>query len=733
MSAYLLAIVVTTAAVGARWVLDPWLGDDLALVSLFAAVAAAVWYGGWRPALVAAIAGYLACAYLFIEPRDGFGLTETTNVVELLAYAASCCILVGFAEAVRTSQERAEKSRELLQVTFASIGDGVITTDVEGRVTYLNSVAEFLTGWKRDEAAGQPLDVVFRIVNERTGRTVENPATRALREGMVVGLANHTVLFTKDGSQRPIDDSAAPIRDEKGAVAGCVLVFRDITERRKTERTHALLAAIVTSSDDAIVSKTLEGVILSWNAGAERLFGYTPAEAVGQSIDLIVPPELWDEELSILERLRHGERIHQLETTRVTKDGRRVEIALTVSPLRDEAGRVIGASKVARDITTRKRAEQALREADRRKDEFLATLAHELRNPLAPIRNAVQILLRQGPLSPEPQWALEVVDRQVTQMTRLLDDLLDVSRISHNKLQLRKERIELSAVMQNAVETSHPVIESGGHELSVELPSQPVYLDADPVRLAQVLSNLLNNAAKYTDAGGHIRLTGNRQGDDVLLSVKDDGIGMTGEMLPHVFDMFSQEKNGVERSQGGLGIGLSLVRAVVDLHSGSIEARSDGPNRGSEFLIRLPVSAPPDVERPKERCEKREEEGAPKHRLLIADDTRDSADALAMLLRMMGHDVQTAYDGEEAIQAAAQFVPDVVLLDIGMPKMDGYEACRRIRQQPGGSKMLLVALTGWSQEGDRRRTEEAGFDYHMVKPVDPQLLVELLARVPVSK
>lgn len=853
MSAYLLAVVATTAAVGARWLLDPWLGDDLTLVTLFGAVAAVVWYGGWRPALFTALVGYLACGYFFVQPRDSFGVASTAHVVELLAYAASCCILIGFAEAMRTSQKRAEKNRQLLQVTFASIGDGVITTDVEGRVTYLNSVAESLTGWKQNEAAGQPLDVVFHIVNEQTRQTVENPVTRALREGTVVGLANHTVLITKDGSECPIDDSAAPIRDERGGVMGCVLVFRDITARRKTERAQALLAAIVTASDDAIVSKTLEGIILSWNAGAERLFGYTSAEAVGQSINLIIPPELRDEERSILQRLRRGERIDHFETVRITKDGKRVEISLTISPVRDEAGRTIGASKVARDITSRKRAEkalreseerfrelannidqfvwtcdelgevtwyndrwydytgttfeqtkgegwkavqhpdhldrvvaglgqsiatgepwedifplrgkdgtyrwflsraiplrdengrivrwlgtntdvteqrqleEALREADRRKDEFLATLAHELRNPLAPIRNAVQILLLQGPPNSEPRWPLEVIDRQVRQMARLLDDLLDVSRISHNKLELRKERIELSEVVQSAVETSHPAIDSGGHELTVDLPSEPIHLDADPVRLAQVLSNLLNNAAKYTNSGGHIRLTGNRQGSDVIISVKDDGIGIGAEALPRVFDMFSQGKSVTARSQNGLGIGLSLVQGIVDLHGGSIVARSDGPGRGSEFVIRLPGTVEPAIEERPARGEIRKEAPSSKPSVLVVDDCRDSADGLAMLLQMMGHDVQTANDGEAAIKAAAEFKPEVVLLDIGMPNMDGYEACRRIREQPGGSEMFLIAVTGWSQGDDRRRTEEAGFDYHLVKPVDPKALVEFLA------
>jgi CheY-like chemotaxis protein len=368
-----------------------------------------------------------------------------------------------------------------------------------------------------------------------------------------------------------------------------------------------------------------------------------------------------------------------------------------------------------------------LKEADRRKNEFLATLAHELRNPLAPIRNAVQILLAKGPPDPDLKWAREVIDRQVRHMARLLDDLLDVSRITHKKLELRKERIELAAVVHSAVETSRPLIDSGGQELIVNLPPAPVYVDADPIRLAQVFSNLLNNAAKYSERGGHIRLTGEWQGSDVVVAVKDDGMGIAAEMLPHIFDIFSQANRVLDRSQGGLGIGLSLVRGLVGLHGGRIEVHSDGPGKGSEFIVRLPVVVENFVQEVAAPSMDGDQASARKRRLLIVDDVKDSADTLAMLLRIKGHEVQTAYDGEEAIIAAGKFKPEMVLLDIGMPKLNGYDACRRIRQQPWGQGIYLVALTGWGQVEDRRRTEEAGFNHHMVKPVDTGELMTLLA------
>jgi signal transduction histidine kinase/ActR/RegA family two-component response regulator len=368
----------------------------------------------------------------------------------------------------------------------------------------------------------------------------------------------------------------------------------------------------------------------------------------------------------------------------------------------------------------------ALKEADRRKDEFLATLAHELRNPLAPIRNSVQFLLGKGNPDPESNWVLEVIDRQVRHMARLLEDLLDVSRISHQKLELRKERVELAAVIQHAIETSRPLIDSNGHELTITLPDERIDLDADPVRMAQVFSNLLTNAAKYTEAGGHIRLEGQLRGSAVVVSVKDDGVGITAETLPRIFDMFSQETSVLDRSQGGLGIGLALVRGLVELHGGTIEARSDGAGKGSEFIVRLPVpEAVPLEAKPSDAAAPSSGDLMPR-RLLIVDDRKDSADSLAMLMRLAGHEVHTAYDGEEAIVAAENHVPEVVLLDIGMPRRNGYEACRHIRQQPWGRDMWLIALTGWGQEDDRRRTEEAGFDHHLVKPVDPDALIALL-------
>jgi signal transduction histidine kinase/ActR/RegA family two-component response regulator len=408
-------------------------------------------------------------------------------------------------------------------------------------------------------------------------------------------------------------------------------------------------------------------------------------------------------------------------------DGRRLTTLAHANPIRDESGTLAGAVNVLVDISDRKRAEEALRQADRSKDEFLATLAHELRNPLAPIRNAIEILNRQGGATTEARWALEVIDRQMEQMTRLVDDLLDVSRITRNKLELRKERVELAGLVRSAVETSRPLLGASGHRLTVAVPPRPVFVDADPTRLAQALSNLVNNAAKYTPRGGHVTVGLERRDGEAAITVRDTGIGIPEEMLPSIFEMFTQVDRSLERAQGGLGIGLTLAKRLVEMHGGTIAAHSGGPGRGSEFTIRLPVVA--EAPRALPRLDLREERvhsSAPL-RILVVDDNRDAAATLALLLELTGHDVRTAHDGLEALAAASEFRPDVVLLDIGLPKLNGYEVARRIRSQPRGQGVVLIAITGWGQEEDKRQSQEAGFDQHIVKPVDPGTLLKLLS------
>jgi signal transduction histidine kinase/CheY-like chemotaxis protein len=377
---------------------------------------------------------------------------------------------------------------------------------------------------------------------------------------------------------------------------------------------------------------------------------------------------------------------------------------------------------------------QALKEADRRKDEFLATLAHELRNPLAPIRNSLQILKMPRIDAGTLARTRDMMERQVDHVVRLVDDLLDVARVMRGKIELRKERVELASVVARAVETAQPLIEAQGQVLTINLPADSLAIDADPVRLAQVIGNLLTNAAKYTEANGRIELTAQRQGDHAALRVRDNGIGIAPDMLPHIFELFVQVDSGTTRSQGGLGIGLTLVKNLVEMHHGTVQAQSAGLGKGSEFVVRLPLWAQGDEEPDKEIRQPRRAAVLPSgHRLLVVDDNKDAAESLAMLLRLKGHEVQVAHSGPSALEMAKDYRPEMILLDIGMPGMDGYEVARRLRRQAGRDNVVLAALTGWGQQEDRRRSAEAGFDHHLVKPLEPHTLESLIADLKTRK
>ncbi len=377
------------------------------------------------------------------------------------------------------------------------------------------------------------------------------------------------------------------------------------------------------------------------------------------------------------------------------------------------------------EVVERQRAEETLLESDRRKSEFLAMLAHELRNPLAPICNALQILRLTPADGKTGQQAMDMMERQVRQVVRLVDDLLDVSRINRSMIKLRMEPVELASIVNQAVEAVRPLCESMDQELTVTLPPKPTYLNADPIRLTQVVGNLLNNACKFTEKGGRIRLTVEREGKQAVIRVQDTGIGMAAEQLSRVFEMFTQVDTSLERSRDGLGIGLTLVKNLVEMHAGTVEARSAGVGQGSEFIVHLPIPSEP-LPTLSQHPSGAKLRKTVQRRILVVDDSHDAAKSLAMLLRLSGHEVHTAHDGLEAVEAAARLQPDVILLDIGLPCLDGYEAARRIREQERDKGLVLVALTGWGQEEDRRRSEEAGFDAHMVKPVDLDALSNLL-------
>lgn len=528
----------------------------------------------------------------------GLGLLLVTMVVWL------------FGRNLATRQRAADvlhAERERLRTTLTSIGDAVIVTDARGRVTLLNRVAQSLTGWG-DEALGRPLEEIFRIVNEDTRETVENPVSRVIRLGTIVGLANHTVLIAKDGTDVPIDDSGAPIRDGRERIVGVVLVFRDITERRRVERT--------------------------------------------------------------------------------TQD------------------------------------------ADRRKDEFLAMLAHELRNPLAPIRNAAHTLGLLGSPDDRVRWVAGVIERQVGLMTRLVDDLLDVSRITSGKITLQREPVSVRALLAQALEAARLPAESRKQVIELDVPADAGWVDGDQARLAQVVGNLLDNAIKYTEEGGRIQLSARIEDEAVVIEVRDTGVGIPADLLPHVFDLFTQADRSLERRQGGLGIGLTLVRRLVEMHGGTVQAASDGLGRGSEFRIRLPrLAMTPEVAEAASPDVPAASGGSagPPRRILVVDDQPDSTDSLALFLRLRGHDVRTAHDGPGALEEVTRYRPEVVFLDLGLPGMSGYDVARRLRTMPEACGVTLVALTGYGTDADRARTREAGFDVHLAKPVDPRALDTLLA------
>jgi PAS domain S-box-containing protein len=940
------------------------------------------------------------------------------------------------------ARQAAEAQREQLRVTLESIGDAVIATDPAGRVTRLNPVAERLTGWSSAEALGQPLGRVFNIIHEQTRRPVENPVDRVIREGTVVGLGNHTVLIARDGTEKPIDDSAAPIRDDKGGVLGVVLVFRDVTEKRRLERlerdlrgqlerqtefqqavmadmneglyavdtqglvtymnpaaeamfgwtsaelvgrrmhdiTHYkhpdgtpfpieecagfkvlhegkvlkdyddvfirkdgsffpvvysssplitngktvglvvvfrdvterrrfedMLRSVVDHVIDGIITIDARGMIQSFNPAAEKLFGYHAAEVIGQNVKVLMPEPYHDQHddyirnylntgqakiigigREVVGRCKDGstfpmdlavsefhlgaqrfftgivrditERKKAEQDTRFLADAsaalaalvdyestlqklarlavpffadwclvdmaegdgslRRVAVAhidpakmaraheayiryppdpkasqgpplvirtgqpeivpeitdaMLVATIKDEEhlqllrefglksymcvplliqGKALGAITFlaaesgrrygSQDLATAKdlahraavamenaRLYSEVRDADRKKDEFIAMLAHELRNPLAPIRNALQVLRMRGVDARTTERARDMMERQVHQVVRLVDDLLDVSRIIQGKIELRKEPIEVATIIARAVETAQPAVDAQGHELSITLSPEPIWVEGDLIRLAQVVANLLNNSAKYMELGGHIWLTAKQEGTELVLRVRDAGIGIASEMLPQVFGLFVQAEQSRDRTQGGLGIGLTLVHRLVTMHGGSVTASSAGLGKGSEFTIRLPaLPEPPAFARDRlKQIEAPPPPQLPSRRILVVDDNLDAAESLAMLLQLQGQEVKVASDGPAALEAAREFQPEVLFLDIGMPGMDGYEVARRLRRQPGMEKVVLIALTGWGQEEDRRRSREAGFDRHVVKPVEPEVLNALLISV----
>jgi PAS domain S-box-containing protein len=800
--------------------------------------------------------------------------TDQTYFLALLAALTSTVVGLGLVAAVfwtvQNSREKAEAAaavlyaqHERMQVTLSSIGDGVIVCDHACRVTFLNPVSENLTGWSNSDAAGLPLSTVFNIVSEGTRSPVESPAVRALRDGKIVGLANHTLLISRQGAEIPIDDSASPIRDAQRNVSGVVLVFRDVTQRRNEERrlyeaaeftrsivdtlgelvvvldhdmqvlhVNRAFSTTLQITDDRVMGRSIyqidegqwdvpeirellngamnaadpaahieierqlnrvgrkslrltasrfaagsdrnEAVLLvisdvtderlleeknrrqnqhmrwfleqikdyaiftmdadcratSWNQGVKHVLGFEEDEFIGHDIrKLIFTPEAQAAEIPETEfSLAALDQRASDDRWMMRKGGETFWASGITSSIRDQHDHLIGYSKVMRDLTSSKEAQDGLTdlatrlaEVDRRKDEFLATLAHELRNPLAPIKNAVQ-LMGLTKLDPETDELRQMMARQVEQLVRLIDDLLDVSRINRGKISLRNEVVDLSAVIAAAVEASTTFIAESGQQLTVNIPEgSSIYVSGDPSRLTQVISNLLNNSAKYSDAGCHIELTATLEDQFAAISVRDNGIGIAPELLQSIFQMFAQVDDTLERGSAGLGIGLTLVKTLVELHEGTVVAHSDGVGKGSVFTVRIPAITPPEVS-VASPSEYSAVTTARSFKVLVVEDMRALRVIMSRLLTKLGHEVEFAEDGTLALQKLETFHPDVVFSDIAMPGMTGYELARRIRERPECANICLVALTGFGQSADRDKALAAGFDEHMVKPVDLALL-----------
>jgi PAS domain S-box-containing protein len=509
---------------------------------------------------------------------------------------------------------------------------------------------------------------------------------------------------------------------------------RILSESAKIQAEEALRASeeryriLVESQSEMLCRFRRDGRILFVNGAYARARGTTAEALIGSSFWSFVPKAERPAVEAMLDRLRPESPEIRIENLFQTVDGERWILWTNRGLIFDANGRLLEAQSAGIDITRRKEMEQALKDSDRRKDEFLATLAHELRNPLAPIGNALEILKHAGEDPQILKKAREAIERQLSHLVRLVDDLLDVSRITRDKLELRKARVDLQSAIRHAVETCLPLAQAKRQSIALDLPEEIIHLDADPVRLAQIFNNLLNNASKYTERGGAIDLAAELQDEEVVVSIRDSGIGMPADRLESIFEMFSQVPASSPQATVGLGIGLTLVKRLVELHGGSIRAWSDGPGKGSEFVVRLPVSGT--AQSGDEGIEPVNDQASPPRRILVVDDNRDSADSLALLLNLQGHEVKAVYDGLSAVHTAERFAPDVILLDRGLPLLDGIEACRRIREKSWGRNMVIVALTGWGQEEDRRRSREAGFDEHLVKPVSNDALLKLLGRFP---
>jgi PAS domain S-box-containing protein len=637
-----------------------------------------------------------------------------------------------------------DDSRARLAAIVDSSDDAILSMTVEGMVTSWNRAAEQMFGWRAAEALGR--HITFIVPDDRHAEAA-NVLAR-IRQGETVDHVD-TVRMARDGRPLMVSVTTAPIKDDAGRIIGAATIARDISSRQQSEIDRSRLAAIVASSDDAIISKDLTGVITSWNPGAERIFGWTAAEAVGRHIRLIIPKERFPEQAEVLARIRRGDRVDHFETLRVTKDGRLLTISLTVSPIRDSGGRIIGASKIGRDITERRRLDEereqllareqrARAEAEalnRTKDEFLATMSHELRTPLNAIFGWARMLQSSDLDEATHARAVDVIVRSASAQSRLVEDLLDLSRIVSGRMRLELERFEMRTVIDAALDTVRPAAAAKSITLQTQFDPRVTTMTGAPARLQQVIWNLLMNAVKFTPAGGRVevslRPSGSGHGIDVV--VADSGEGIGSEILPYIFDRFRQEDSSTTRRYGGLGLGLALVRHLVELHGGTVQAESPGKGLGATFTVRLPMTPP-------ERTHFEPGAGAgtladarPRLlrgiRVLVVDDNAEALELTATMLRSDGADVRMAAATIHAYEIADAWRPDILVSDLAMPEEDGFALLQGLRTAIAkhGARLPAIALSAYGTMENQLRATDAGFDLYLMKPVDPHKFTEAVA------
>ena len=612
---------------------------------------------------------------------------------------------------------------------FECAHDGILILNADtGEIEDANPFMTELLGYTHDQFLGKHLWEIglFKDLEQSKAAFCELQEKGYIRY-------EDLPLQDKNGVHRQVEFVSNVYEVGDGKAIQCNI--RDITERKRAEQRLAYFSAIVNASQDAIIGKTLEFIVTSWNAGAERLYGYTAEEVIGESIGILQPGDRPNEFPSLMARVTHGESIDNFPTVRRRKDGTLIDVSLTLSPIKDTRGETIGVSAIARNITEAVRSKRQLQEQTKQlagearlKDEFLAMLAHELRNPMAPICNGIDVLRILPPGGEEAKQILNMMEEQTHNLVRLIDDLLDLSRVTRGKMELKQQRVVLTTIITNAIQTAESLIQAKGHELTLTQARESLYVHGDPTRLSQVVANLLNNAAKYTPEGGKISLTTESIGHEVAIRVKDNGLGIASEMLSSIFEMFVQADNSLHCSQGGLGIGLTLVKSLVEMHGGTVEATSDGLGNGSEFTVRLPIHQASDALSEEGDDLPGEMRSFPFNRILIVDDVPPAAMLVAIMLRSKGQHVRTAESGPEALAMIEQEKPSLVLSDISMPGMNGYDLAHEIRRRPEWNDIWLVALTGYGRDSDKKAAKAAGFNSHLVKPISTEDLECLLCR-----